>query len=499
MKSIAKRILLLAAILAPVALGAQTKNDLPDFEITGNVRSGLNSLMYKVDGTASKPSLGLGGGIGFNWFFKPAWSFSTGLEYSLYNGSIDLDEVASAQLRDYDGNFKAVYHHTLKNFSEKQRMGALQVPVMFKWMTPLKVTSPHRFYIGFGAKMGFNINGSYKQEVSALDFEYRDGWYYQEPEYSYTEEFPGFKTGKNDLKFGLMNVTGSLELGFRWKLGKGPVALYTGVYVDAGIPNVFPKVSDNPLVYSAEDDMPPIEMAPRRSGGLDDAAGGNDNNYLHNSILQGHKPHSGKVVSPNENGYPEMEWNTPTSHYSKHLTTLSSGIVLKLAFGIRKKKPVPAPVIPVFVPEPEPEEAEPVVEPEEEPAKMEVKELEIKEIPVEIKRSMMKMSNALFEFDKFNLTDEVVTELDKVTAWLIDNPDLNVAVEGHTDSIGSDEYNQRLSESRAKAVMEYFIAHGVKAERLSYVGHGESMPIADNATEEGRRLNRRVELKIVEE
>ena len=130
---------------------------------------------------------------------------------------------------------------------------------------------------------------------------------------------------------------------------------------------------------------------------------------------------------------------------------------------------------------------------------MEVKELVIKEIPVEIKRSMMKMSNALFEFDKFNLTDEVVTELDKVTAWLIDNPDLNVAVEGHTDSIGSDEYNQRLSESRAKAVMEYFIAHGVKAERLSYVGHGESMPIADNATEEGRRLNRRVELKIVEE
>ena len=146
MKSTAKQLLLITAILAPLALGAQTKNDLPDFEITGNVRGGLNSLMYKVDGTASKPSLGLGGGIGFNWFFKPAWSFSTGLEYSLYNGSIDLDEVASAQLRDYDGNYKAVYHHTLKNFSEKQRMGALQVPVMFKWLTPLKVTSPHRFY-----------------------------------------------------------------------------------------------------------------------------------------------------------------------------------------------------------------------------------------------------------------------------------------------------------------------------------------------------------------
>ena len=128
---------------------------------------------------------------------------------------------------------------------------------------------------------------------------------------------------------------------------------------------------------------------------------------------------------------------------------------------------------------------------------MEVGDLNIKEIPIEIKRSMMKLSNSLFAFDKFTLSDEVVAELDKVTAWLIDNPELNIAVEGHTDSIGNENYNQRLSESRAKAVMEYLIAHGVNADRLSYVGYGESSPIADNSTEEGRRQNRRVELKIV--
>lgn len=57
MKRVAKRLLLMTAILAPMALGAQTKNDLPDFEITGNIRWGLNSLMYKVDGTSSAPSL----------------------------------------------------------------------------------------------------------------------------------------------------------------------------------------------------------------------------------------------------------------------------------------------------------------------------------------------------------------------------------------------------------------------------------------------------------
>jgi outer membrane protein OmpA-like peptidoglycan-associated protein len=90
-----------------------------------------------------------------------------------------------------------------------------------------------------------------------------------------------------------------------------------------------------------------------------------------------------------------------------------------------------------------------------------------------------------------------VTELDKVTAWLKDNPNINVEIDGHTDSYGSDAYNQKLSENRAKSVYDYFANHGVDAQRLSYKGYGESQPIADNATAAGRKQNRRVELKIV--
>ena len=109
----------------------------------------------------------------------------------------------------------------------------------------------------------------------------------------------------------------------------------------------------------------------------------------------------------------------------------------------------------------------------------------------------MELSNSLFEFDKFTLDETVIAELNKVTAWLIENPDLKVSVEGHTDNVGDDRYNQRLSESRAKAVVDYFIANGVSADRLSYVGYGESRPIADNSSDEGRQINRRVELKIL--
>jgi len=79
-----------------------------------------------------------------------------------------------------------------------------------------------------------------------------------------------------------------------------------------------------------------------------------------------------------------------------------------------------------------------------------------------------------------------------------DNPNIKIEISGHTDNIGSAAYNQKLSESRAKAVVDYLIEHGIDRSRLSYMGYGFEKPIAPNDTEEGRQLNRRVEFKIVE-
>jgi len=75
-----------------------------------------------------------------------------------------------------------------------------------------------------------------------------------------------------------------------------------------------------------------------------------------------------------------------------------------------------------------------------------------------------------------------------------DVPFATALIEGHTDSIGSDAYNLKLSDRRAKAVYDYLTSRGVDPARLSSIGHGESKPIADNATDEGRQLNRRVML-----
>lgn len=108
------------------------------------------------------------------------------------------------------------------------------------------------------------------------------------------------------------------------------------------------------------------------------------------------------------------------------------------------------------------------------------------------------LRNIFFDFDKATLRPESKMELERAYELLEKNPRLKVRVAGHTDSFGSDEYNQRLSEARAKAVYEYLISRGISASRLVYIGYGESRPIDTNETDEGRQNNRRVELEILE-
>jgi len=106
-----------------------------------------------------------------------------------------------------------------------------------------------------------------------------------------------------------------------------------------------------------------------------------------------------------------------------------------------------------------------------------------------------------FDFDKSNIKKEFVPVLDEAAQVLNENPNVSVTVEGHTDSIGPDEYNQGLSERRANAVKAYLTTRGVNASRLDAVGKGEREPVADNTKNgrdnpEGRAMNRRAELKV---
>jgi OOP family OmpA-OmpF porin len=107
---------------------------------------------------------------------------------------------------------------------------------------------------------------------------------------------------------------------------------------------------------------------------------------------------------------------------------------------------------------------------------------------------MPDLKGANFDFDQADIREDDFANLDHSVTTLKEWGDVKVEVAGHTDSIGTDEYNMGLSVRRADAVRMYLIDKGIAADRLTVKGYGESQPIADNATQEGRFQNRRVEL-----
>jgi outer membrane protein OmpA-like peptidoglycan-associated protein len=109
---------------------------------------------------------------------------------------------------------------------------------------------------------------------------------------------------------------------------------------------------------------------------------------------------------------------------------------------------------------------------------------------------IMNMSDVLFDFGQYSLKPEAREKLAKVSGILLAHPGLNLQVEGYTDNVGSDEFNQKLSDQRANAVSDYLISQGIPQDRVSARGFGKNNPIASNDTAAGRQQNRRVQIVV---
>ena len=105
-------------------------------------------------------------------------------------------------------------------------------------------------------------------------------------------------------------------------------------------------------------------------------------------------------------------------------------------------------------------------------------------------------SGITFAFNRFDVQPQFRPTLDQVAQTLSAYPQTLLDIYGHTDSVGSDAYNQTLSENRARSVADYLSSRGVQSARMATQGFGETQPVADNATEAGRAQNRRVEIRI---
>lgn len=122
------------------------------------------------------------------------------------------------------------------------------------------------------------------------------------------------------------------------------------------------------------------------------------------------------------------------------------------------------------------------------------KNIDLKQI--EVGQSIV-LKNIFFDFDKATIRSESANELNRLIKLLTENPTLKIELGSHTDSKGSDDYNQKLSQSRSQSVVTYLIGRGISTDRLVAKGYGETVPVATNDTDAGRQENRRTEFKIL--
>ena len=151
----------------------------------------------------------------------------------------------------------------------------------------------------------------------------------------------------------------------------------------------------------------------------------------------------------------------------------------------------PAPPPPPPPPPPEPKKAAPKPPPPPPPPP----EKPAPKPAPKVERTII-LDDVLFDFDRSNVKPEAGAILDRLVAFMKENPEKKANLSGHTDNVGRDAYNQALSERRTASVKDYVVGKGVDGGRVSGQGFGESKPIADNKTAEGRAKNRRVEIKV---
>jgi OOP family OmpA-OmpF porin len=171
---------------------------------------------------------------------------------------------------------------------------------------------------------------------------------------------------------------------------------------------------------------------------------------------------------------------------------------LNIALGQKPQpapKPAPEPVA-QLQPAPEPV-VQPAPAPQPEPAAPALKTQQANELDKAQSGDVVVILEGVnFEFDSAKLRPNAIEILDEAVTVLNRRKDINVDIVGHTCNIGTEQYNQGLSERRAKSVYDYLVSHGIAAERLTSKGMGETQPAHSNATREGRAKNRRVEMQV---
>ncbi|GHT54213.1 hypothetical protein AGMMS49982_18520 [Bacteroidia bacterium] len=408
-------------------------------------------------------------GVGYTYFFTKQWAISGGVGVAFFNGKYALSQFAEsyeqinhAPVNDgtldlFDGVSEFTYSYTAYNYTEKQYLALLTIPLLLHFET--KATEKDKFYAALGLKVGLPLSAiQYQNNVGMLHAsgEVPGTEIYSGPDYMGFGDFPD-RGSKGRVQQPQTAFFISAETGMKWALN-AEWSLYTGAYLDYGINKIVKPANEHFIDYNAD-------------------FFGNDANLHPSGLL---------VETPKGEAFIGKE------------APLSVGVRVALAFG--KMPPRAVTIVPL------PPPVEPPVSPKPTVDRAKRERLRVERL-TDVKRLQQPIN---FEFDRSDLLLASRAALDKEIVYLkqqLDEkirvlkkyPDLQVRIEGHTDNIGTAEYNVLLGRDRAEVVKAYMLEKGIPAKIIvEVVSKGASVPLVPNTSEENRRKNRRVVIVVVE-
>jgi outer membrane protein OmpA-like peptidoglycan-associated protein len=464
---------IIIALLFCLSATAQIRHE---YSIGGG--GGLSTLNYSLTSPASAKK-GLGGevGAGYTLFFNPHWGVGTGAGVSFFNAKADaagLQSLAPNLTNEYGDRYEL--RTTLDRFSEKQNATFVNIPLFLRYV------HGSGFYAQAGAKFYIPVAGTYSVSDAAItnkgyfpDF----GTEVSGPAFSGFGTFSGYHT-EDDLKLKTA-VAASVEAGWQWRLS-GNLSLYTGIYLDYGLNDVRKETGNTfviPNVATPED-------------------------FSTSSLL--------------------ASQDTQGKDFSGKASPLAAGITVRLAFGKASGKSAVTPSGETrhdyndYIQKSDEEIAEQRRKSEEYAAQRERQAAaradslrQIAEVrkaeetrKAEEQRQYAAAVTELqrpasdFEVGQTAPSLDVRADLFKKATQMKKYPDMKILIEGHTCNTGTHAVNVRVGQQRADAAKAYLVKQGIAADRIQTISKAETEPIAPNDSEENRRKNRRVEVKVIQ-
>ncbi len=452
-----KIIIILATLLSGIGVAAQ---QFYRHEFSINAGSGMSSLQTKPTEGNDLWNWTAQAGLGYRFFFSQHWGIGTGVNFAAYNGGISIDDYSSSQNTINPSGTAFNFLVSSTDYKESLQAMMITIPLMVQFQTRGKTA----FYAALGGKAAIPVSTTGRTEgsfTSTGKYDNINVTYKDLPRYGFVTD-QAFPVNETDLTLNTAFML-SGELGVKWRLGKS-TSLYTGIYADYGLNDILEK-----------------ETAP---------ANANLVVYQPNTPMQ-------------------FAYNTATNSYTEQIAPLAAGITLRLAFGCgdgKKKEVVQQEVIIVSMPPLIDDSAKRAAE-EEAARQRAAAEAEAKRLAQEkaAAEQVGKLIAAIEEpvdnyaLSQTNLTGTQKEELDNRIALLQQYPNWKFFIYGHTCDIGGFEVNQRIGLQRAEKAKAYMVSKGIDPKRvLGIASILDREPVVPNSSEENRRINRRVVLKVVE-